>query len=397
METRHGTSLLLRNFRRHKAQIAQAGERHDEGIADADTRHSAREQRDDGRAHDGRGHQTRDLVRHLRLVIHTDGEDQRENIGETDADEDEAQPRGEGVIGQEQQQVADNRDGHRDAEEFLRAHLLQDDTAEETAHKQGDNQHDVAHGRGHARVLAQNRGDAVEHGSLRAAVEEDGQEHHHDERVSQSTDTVAHRGRLLVRLADVAWHEHDNHDQRDEQHHREYREEDAEAHVDGLAALRGEREPAVLHQRGADEYENQRRGERADGLQRLREGEHAGVLTLVRDIADQRVAGDLQNRGTRAHQQHRQQDDREVEGEDGQHRAGEEEEQADGEHLLLADLGLPHACGHRQNAEHDHARKGDQRRGEGRDVEGLLHHGDQLPGGVAETHGQKDKKQGNQG
>ena len=330
-------------------------------------------------------------------MVHADGEDQREDVGETDTDEDEAQPRGEGVVGQEEQQVADNRDGHRDAEELLGAHLLQDDTAEETAHEEGDNQHDVAHRRGHARVLAQNRGDAVEHRGLRAAVEEDGKEHHQDERVTERANAVAQRGRLLIGLADILGYEHHDHHERDEQHHRENREEDAEAHIDGLATLGGEREPAVLHQRGADEHENQRCGERADGLQRLREGEHAGVLALVRDIADQRVAGDLQDRGARAHQQHRQQDNREVEGEDGKHCAGEEEDQTDGEHLLLADLGLPHAGGHWQHAEHDHTREGDQRRSEGGDVKGLLHHGDQLAGGIAKAHRQKDEKHRNQG
>ena len=101
---------IFRNSRRHKTQIRQAAQRHDEGVADADTRHSTREQRHDGRTHDGRGHQSRDLVRHLRLVIDADGENQREDVGETDADEDETQPSGEGVVRQEQEYIAD--DGH---------------------------------------------------------------------------------------------------------------------------------------------------------------------------------------------------------------------------------------------------------------------------------------------
>ena len=198
--------------------------------------------------------------------------------------------------------------------------MAQAHATEETAHEQGDDEHNVAQRWCDARVvLNQNGRNTVEHGGLGAAVEENAQEHHQNVGVGQRLEAVAQRGGLGVLFLGVVGHEKDHQNQCDEQHGGEDGEEDAESHIDSFrGTLRREGEPAVLHQRGADEHQDERGGQRADGLQRLGEGEHAGVFALGRHITDERVAGHLQDGGSGAHQQHRQQNDGEVERQDGQ-------------------------------------------------------------------------------
>lgn len=94
----------------HEAQIEQAGQRDDEGVFRSRIGGGTRDERHNGGTHDGGGHQTGNLVGLLRHLIHTNGEDEREDVGEADTDEDETQPSGEGVVRQEQQHIAD--DGH---------------------------------------------------------------------------------------------------------------------------------------------------------------------------------------------------------------------------------------------------------------------------------------------
>ena len=161
-------------FQCHKAQIKKAGQRDEEGVFRGYVGGGTRKERHDSGTHDGRGHQTGNLVGLLGHLVHADGEDEREDVCEADADQNETQPCGEGVVRQEQQHIAD--DGNQDGEHEKHGgfDMAQAYAAEETAHEQGNDEHDVAQCRRDARVVFnQNGGDAVEHGSFGAAVEED--------------------------------------------------------------------------------------------------------------------------------------------------------------------------------------------------------------------------------
>ncbi len=89
--------------------------------------------------------------------------------------------------------------------------MAQTYTAEETAHKESDDEHNVAQRRCDARVvLNQNGRNTVEHGGLGAAVEENAQEHHQNVGVSQRFEAVAQRGGLGLLFFGVVGHEKDH-------------------------------------------------------------------------------------------------------------------------------------------------------------------------------------------